>query len=410
MLQFQQEGKAQVAAVCDVDEGRLAAAVNRAGEGVAPYRDYRYLLERTDIDAVLIASPDHWHGVQTVHACQTGKHVYVEKPACVTIDEGRAMVAAARKHDRAVQVGAQGRTGWGAYYTCRAIRNGIVGRVNRVTCWHYENPVDTNPVSDSDPPASLDWDLWLGPLRWRPYNARYAPGVFRWLLESGGGQIRDRGAHQFSTILWCMDADRQTAFTVEATGTPPQRGLWDCPVTMKATYQFRNPDWTLVWEQPGDKVGKTEFGNVFWGEQEKRLILEWEGAYRGAEPEAVDFQVPPGGYEPPRTNEYPDFNMNHKADWLRAIRDGEADVGRRASCRRRPGQPTARASATAPVSGMRGLGVAEAHRGRQGANCVGVHAAARHGGGGDRRKSRHAKAGTFLHRLRAGHNMPMMAC
>lgn len=322
MLQFQQEGKAQVAAVCDVDEGRLAAAVNRAGAGVTPYRDYRYLLERTDIDAVLIGTPDHWHGVQTVHACQTGKHVYVEKPACVTIAEGRAMVAAARHYNRAVQVGAQGRTGWGAYYTCRAIRNGIVGRVDRVTCWHYENPVDTNPVADSQPPAALDWDLWLGPLRWRPYNARYAPGVFRWLLESGGGQIRDRGAHQFSTILWCMNADQQTAFTVEATGTPPPRGLWDCPVTMKATYQFQNPDWTLVWEQPGDKVGKTEFGNVFWGEQ-GRLILEWEGAYRGAEPEAENFQVPPGGYEPPRTNEYPDFNMNHKADWLRAIQDGD---------------------------------------------------------------------------------------
>jgi predicted dehydrogenase len=322
MLQIQQEGKVQVAAVCDVDEGRLAAAVKRAGAGVMPYRDYRYLLQRNDIDAVLIGTPDHWHGVQTVHACQTGKHVYVEKPACVTIDEGRAMVAAARRYDRAVQVGAQGRTGWGAYYTCRAIRNGIVGRVGRVTCWHYENPVDTNPVPDSEPPASLDWDLWLGPLRWRPYNARYAPGVFRWLLESGGGQIRDRGAHQFSTILWCMNADHQTAFTVDATGTPPPRGLWDCPVTMKATYQFQNPDWTLVWEQPGDKVGKTEFGNVFWGEQ-GRLILEWEGAYRGAEPEAENFQVPPGGYEPPRTNAYPDFNMNHKADWLRAIRDGD---------------------------------------------------------------------------------------
>ena len=321
MLQFQKEGKVAVAAVCDVDENRLANAVKTAGPGVEPYRDYRYVLERKDIDAVLIATPDHWHAVQTVHACESGKHVYVEKPASCTVEEGKAMVAAARKHHRAVQVGAQGRTGLGAWQTCRAIRNGIVGKVTKVTCWHYANPVDANPVPDSAPPPELDWDLWLGPLRWRPYNPRYLPGVFRWLMESGGGQIRDRGAHQLSTVLWCMNADGQISFTVEATGTPPTKGLWDCPVDMEVVYTFKNPDWQLVWGQPGDKVGKTEFGQVFWGTG-GRLILEWEGAYRGAEPEAIHFKMPPGGVEVPRTNEYADFNMNHKADWFKAIREG----------------------------------------------------------------------------------------
>jgi len=326
MLQFRKEGKVNVAAVCDVDENRLAAAVKMAGPGVDPYRDYRYILQRKDVDAVLIATPDHWHAVQTVHACQSGKHVYVEKPACSTIEEGKAMVAAARQNNRAVQIGAQGRTGLGAWHTCRAIRNGIVGRVSKVTCWHYANPVDENPVADCPPPPELDWDLWLGPLRWRPYNPRYLPGVFRWLLESGGGQIRDRGAHQFSTVLWCMNADGQVAFTVEAKGTPPTKGLWDCPVDMEVVYTFKDPDWTLVWGQPGDKVGKTEFGNVFWGDKEyegkKHLVLEWEGAYRPAGPEAANFKLPPGGVEVPRTDEYADFNMNHKADWFQAIRTG----------------------------------------------------------------------------------------
>jgi predicted dehydrogenase len=168
----------------------------------------------------------------------------------------------------------------------------------------------------------LDWDLWLGPLRRRPYNPRYLHGVFRWLMESGGGQIRDRGAHQFSTILWCMNADHQVSYSVEAKGTPPTQGLWDCPVDMEVIYQFKNPDWTLLWGQPGDKVGKTEFGQVFWGEDRRKLILEWEGAYRGAEPEAVHFKLPPGGVEVPRTALYADFNMNHKADWFQAIRAG----------------------------------------------------------------------------------------
>jgi predicted dehydrogenase len=320
MLEFQKKGSAAVAAVCDVDEGRLAQAAKTAGPGAAAYRDYRALLERKDIDAVIIATPDHWHAVQTVHACESGKHVYVEKPASVTIREGRAMVDAARKNRRAVQVGAQARTAKPAHATCTAIRNGIVGKVSRVTCWHYENPVDASPVPDSDPPPGLDWDLWLGPLRWRSYNPRYLPGVFRWLLESGGGQIRDRGAHQFSTILWCMDADKQVSYTVEAKGKPPLIGLWDCPPEMEVVYTFKDPDWQLVWGQPGDKKGKLEFGNVFWGDR-GQLILEWEGAYKPADEKAVNFKVPPGGVEVYRTDEYEDFNMNHKADWFKAIKD-----------------------------------------------------------------------------------------
>lgn len=321
MLRFQAEGKVKLAALCDVDENQLEAAVNNAKANIHTYKDYRYLLDRDDIDAVIIATPDHWHAVQTVHACQTGKHVYVEKPASVAVADGRAMVAAARANKVAVQVGAQGRTAKGAWHTCRAIRNGIVGRVRKVTCWHYANPVDEKPVPDSAPPDGLDWDRWLGPLPWRPFNRRYHPANFRWLLESGGGQIRDRGAHQFSTVLWCMDADGQVSFTVEARGAAPTRGLWDCPVTMQVVYRFKDPDWTLEWGQPGNKIGKTEFGNVFWGEN-GHLVLEWEGGYRPANPEAINFKLPPGGKEVYRTDEYEDFNMNHKADWFKAIHEG----------------------------------------------------------------------------------------
>jgi hypothetical protein len=118
-----------------------------------------------------------------------------------------------------------------------------------------------------------------------------------------------------------MNADHQTSFTVEASGRPPNAGLWDCPVEMSAVFHFKNPDWILEWGQPGNQVGKTEFGNVFWGEK-GHLVLEWEGGYRPANPEAIDFKLPPGGVEVPRTDEYEDFNMNHKADWFRSIREG----------------------------------------------------------------------------------------
>jgi len=324
-LSFRELGSTNVAAVCDADEKRLAASVKRCsdkGVRVDPYADYRYILQRKDIDAVIISTPDHWHGVQTVHSCLTGKHVYVEKPSSVTIEEGLAMIDAARTNNCMVQVGAQGRSGMPAYYTCRAIRNGIIGKVTKVDCWHYANPIDQSPTADSDPPPELNWDMWLGPLPWRPYNPRYCPGTFRWLLESGGGQIRDRGAHQFSTILWCLDADGPLSFTVEATGTAPIKGLWDCPPDMDVTYEFKDPDWTLIWSQPGRKAGKTEFGQVFYGEQGS-LLLEWEGARKWAEPEAIGFTVPPGGFEPYTPNLFKDFGMNHMGDWLKSIRTSE---------------------------------------------------------------------------------------
>ena len=125
---------------------------------------------------MVIATPDHWHAVQTVHAAESGKHVYVEKPACCTIEEGKAMVEAGRRNKVAIQVGSQGRSQREAYQAHLYIANGMIGQVRKVTCWHYASAVDRNPVPDSEPPAELDWDLWLGPLRWRPYNARYLSG------------------------------------------------------------------------------------------------------------------------------------------------------------------------------------------------------------------------------------------
>ncbi len=210
---FQKEGKVRIAAVCDADDNHLEAAVNNVKGG---RRSCLTAITATssngkDIDAVLIATPDHWHAVQTVHACQSGKHVYVEKPSSVTVREGQAMVNAARDNKVAVQVGAQARTAKGGWHTCRAIRNGIVGTRPQGDLLALPEPGGRQAAAGQrEPPEGLDWDLWLGPLPWRPYNRRYHPANFRWVLESGGGNIRDRGAHQFSTdplVHGCRPAD-----------------------------------------------------------------------------------------------------------------------------------------------------------------------------------------------------------
>lgn len=320
LLIFRDEGRVNIAAVCDAEEEQLQKAFKRVGGAVQPFRDYRYILERKDIDAVVIATPDHWHAVMCVHACESGKHVYVEKPSSVTIAEGQAMVKAARAHRRVVQVGSQARSAKPAHDACQFIRNGQLGRVHTVTCWHVPNPIG-GLSPDEAIPAGLDWDLWLGPLPWRPYNASYEPGNFRWFLESGGGNIRDRGAHVFSVIRWCLDADQQHPVSVEATGTPTPKGLWDAPHTMTVKYTFKNPDWELIWDQPGQPKGPADFGMVFHGDRDQLVVCR-DGTRVDAEEKARRFKVPAGGQHVYCMDKYEDYNVNHKEDWVQAILTG----------------------------------------------------------------------------------------
>jgi predicted dehydrogenase len=177
--------------------------------------------------------------------------------------------------------------------------------------------------------------LWLGPLPWRPYNPSYEPGNFRWFLESGGGNIRDRGAHVFSIVRWCLDADHQHPATVEATGTAPPKGLWDAPRTMRVVFTFRNPDWQLIWDQPGEPKGPADFGMVFQGDRDNLIVCR-DGTRIEAEEKARRFKVPPGGKHVYRMDKHADYNVNHKADWLQAIKSGlkpcmDIELGHRAA-------------------------------------------------------------------------------
>jgi predicted dehydrogenase len=330
MIGRMKKGEVEIAAVCDIDARRLDKAAKAAGPQAAAYHDYRELLQRKDIDAVVISTPDHWHAVQTVHAAECGKHVYVEKPATCTIEEGKAMVAAAKRHNVAVQVGSQGRSQPEAYAAHRYIANGRLGRVRKVTCWHYASPADNNPVPDSEPPTELDWDMWLGPLSWRPYNARYCHGTFRWLMESGGGQIRDRGAHVMSNALLFMNADHTGPVTVEAKGTLPTRGLWDSAIHMEVVYEFKNPDWTLVWSQPGEPIPyfdpekkkregiRDGYGAVYHGDEDKLIVWVGDGQVY-TELKAVNFQPPPGAVEVYKS-------PGHHDDWFAGIRTGRPTI------------------------------------------------------------------------------------
>lgn len=264
-------------ALCDVDTNQLEKAAGLLGRNVPLYTDYRELLDRKDIDAIVIASPDHWHSLMMIHACEAGKDVYVEKPACKYIEEGRAMVRTATRTKRVVQVGSQGRCHPGAAALKAFLKSGAIGKVNRVDCWHNDNPVGGDPLKNKKPPATLDWDMWLGPASMRAYNPDYCHRNFRWMLDLGGGQIRDRGAHVFNLISWILELDRTGPSTVEASGKVPSSGLWNCPTNFEVTYRFKKPNLTIQWKQPGERAGDFEFGAVYHGSNGKTVVRGGDG-------------------------------------------------------------------------------------------------------------------------------------
>jgi predicted dehydrogenase len=324
-------GETNIAAVCDIDEKRLENASRSAGPQADVYRDYRYVIDRKDIDGVVIATPDHWHAVQMVHAAQRGKHVYVEKPACCTIEEGKAMISAAEEAGISVQVGSQGRSQPEAYLAHRYLVNGNIGKISRVDCFHYPSPTG-GFAPNSDPPPELDWDFWLGPLRDRPYNRGYCHGTFRWLMESGGGQIRDRGAHVMSCAMWWMNADGTGPVEVEATGEAPQRGLWDSAVKINVTYTFKNPDWVLTWNQPGNpappeertgsepggRITRPGYGAVYHGDQ--GTFTHWGGdGGTWAEKKAREWKPGPNVIDVYKS-------PGHKEDWFEGIKTGKKTI------------------------------------------------------------------------------------
>jgi len=266
-----------VGALCDVDSEHAKKAASLFDRKLPIFSDYRELLEQKDIDAVVIASPDHWHALMMIDACAAGKDVYVEKPACKTIEEGRAMVDAAKRYNRVVQVGSQGRHHPAAAVLRKFLQEGSIGRVNRVECWHNDNPVGGDPLKTASPPSHLDWDMWLGPASGRAYNPDYCHRNFRWMLDLGGGQIRDRGAHVFNLVSWFLGLDRTGPSRIEASGNIPVSGLWDCPTNFEVTYEFKRPDLTIHWAQPGVQAADFQFGAVYHGTKGKTIVRGGDG-------------------------------------------------------------------------------------------------------------------------------------
>jgi predicted dehydrogenase len=229
---------AEVVALCDVYQPFLDEWAEKSGNTAATYTDFRRILERDDVDAVVIASPDHWHAVQTIMACDAGKDVFVEKPLSLTIVEGRKMVEAARRNERVVTVGLHRRASANFMRLREELNNGAAGKITVSRAYRLSNmaPSGMGKAVDGAPPPGLDWDMWLGPRPERPFRDNIAPYKFRW-WAAYSSQMTNWGVHYFDTLRWLLGEEHITSTSVHG-GIYAVDDDRSIPDTMHAIFEF----------------------------------------------------------------------------------------------------------------------------------------------------------------------------
>jgi predicted dehydrogenase len=211
----------QFVAVADVNRVRAEDVASK--HGATPYQDYRRLLERKDVDAIVTATPEHWRVLICIHACQAGKDLYVEKPMSLTIREGRLIVRAVRKYGRVFQTGSQQRSMWPNHAGCELVRSGAIGKIRRVVAYNYPTPWEGALPAQPVPPG-LDWDMWCGPSQPVPFSQdlylpRANPGWLSFRPYSGG-EMTGWGAHGFDQVQWALGMDQGGPEEIWTEGSP----------------------------------------------------------------------------------------------------------------------------------------------------------------------------------------------
>jgi hypothetical protein len=334
--------QAQLVAVCDVDRLRREQGARQVDEicatrraagtfrGCAAINDYRELLARPDIDAVVIVTPDHWHALQAIHAAQAGKDVYCEKPVSLTIHEGREMVNTIRRYARVFQTGTQYRSIPTIRQVCKFVRAGGLGKVKSVfTIWAKtsiptvgDSYVPLDPALPAEPtPEGLDWDLWVGPALWRPYNSAYhrnpIPGVVPWAFcdAFGAGAITGYHSHAADVIQYAIGME--TSGPVEI--IHPSSGQFPTLTCRYANGVFLHhvDHWGQVKELykalPAEARLEGLFGGLFVGERGWITSMSGGGPVEGG-PEGILREASL------KTREVNIGANNHHANWFECIR------------------------------------------------------------------------------------------
>ncbi len=313
---FLNSPETHVLAVCDVDANKMERARKNVDayyskqkelnyKGCDAYRDFRDVLERKDIDAVVIATPDHWHAIPAIMAARAGKDIYCEKPLTLTIAEGREMVNEVRRHNRVFQTGSMQRSSSGFRQACELVRNGYIGDVKTVRVsirtGFIPHPIVCE-LPEEPKPAELDWDMWQGPAPNRPYNAILAPPIsftgypaWRNYRDYSGGGMTDWGAHHFDIAQWGLGMDYSGPVEIN----PP-----DDKDYKLLTYKYANG---VVMDTDFDDNRILFTGTDGWIDVNRSYL-------KASNPKLVNHKIGP--------NEIRLYHSNdHHDDWLQAIRN-----------------------------------------------------------------------------------------
>ncbi len=284
---------AEVAAVCDVYQPYVDAAHKKVGGQARVYRDFRKLLDQKDVDAVVIATPDHWHALQFIQACRAGKDVYVEKPLSLTIGEGRKMAAVASETDRVTQVGLHRRSSALIHEAVQLVQSGAIGKVTVAKCYHLRNefPHGIGSPGDGDPPPGLDWEMWLGPAPKVPFNPNRCLYKFRWFWDYSGGQLTNFGTHYLDVIQWALGQDAPKG--VFATGGKfAIKDNREIPDTMEVVWEYDGVLVTMSQYNANNSPGNPRGWEIEFRGTEGTLLLQ-EGQGYEIIPEKVRTQELP---------------------------------------------------------------------------------------------------------------------
>jgi predicted dehydrogenase len=328
---FAQHPDVELAAFCDVSQSTVEQVNAKYAQGkAATCGDFRKVLDRKDIDAVVIASPDHWHAIQTIMACKAGKDVYCEKPLSKTIHEGRKMVEVARRTNRVVQVGTHRRSGKSYAAAAELIASGKLGKVTVCRAFDTTNmfPLGIGKAQPSDPPKDLDWDMWLGPRPSRPFQSTIAPFKFRW-WDLYATRFADNGVHFIDVMRWLtgdeLGPTRITAlggrFVIDDDRTTPD--------VMEGMFQFASGRLMVFgqYETSGNRA------------MPRQAFAEFRGTQGALYATDTGFEVLPergGRYQDDREPRMPPINQECSEGYSQHVRDHTRDFLDCLKSRKRP--------------------------------------------------------------------------
>ena len=306
----------EVAALCDVDDNRVPGdyrdVEKKYGRKPDVYKDYRKILDRKDIDAVIVGTPDHWHALNLIHAVEAGKDAYCEKPLSHDIAEAVAMAGAVKHHKKIVQCGTWQRSTHEFTNAIEYIRSGKLGRITLCRAW-INDSFRAGRVKPTEPPKGLDYDMWVGPAPFLPYQSNRCHWNWRWFMNFGGGLSTDWGVHMMDIALLGMSKDQDLVMPNAVSAFGGQRAVLDddrtAPDVMEAIYDFKDEGFTMHWAIGQDHPDKEGHGTEFVS-ADGRTLRVWRGGWK---------ILDPGGKELPK--EEFEAPPSHWRNWVDCVKD-----------------------------------------------------------------------------------------